>query len=134
VTVYTSYGLHSIFVGAQNTVSKIEDHSHILNQSPREEGDERPVALTCSECEPYLLREGWKATPAMQTYRRRPDDGSLEPIGKGVPLTSAQLQRLQDQEDQASAAVRNMGQRLTMAAGALATRGPVRPRTRRARG
>ncbi len=104
-------------------------HQHVRAEPPKE-GDRSPMAVDCDACAPYLRRLGWVETPRYQSYRRRAD-GTLEPQGKGIPLTGEQLDEFQQREDEASAAVRQMGERLVSAATVLADRPAPARRARR---
>ncbi len=120
--LYADYRTYSVSVGETG-------HNHVRADAPAP-GDRTPMAVDCDACEPYLRRMGWVPTPHYQGYRRRAD-GTLEPQGKGIPLTDEQLDEIQQREDEAQAAVREMGERLVGAAKAAAV--VVPPRTRRAR-
>ena len=96
MTVYNNHSIHSVFVAAESTRSRAESHNHIISE--RAEGDERPVAIKCDECEPYLLREGW--------YK----------AASTVPLTEDQLERKADLEAQSGIAMRQTVQSLAEAA------------------
>ena len=105
MTVYAQYTVSNQFVPANKTRSGYQDHNHVI--SGRKEGDERPVAIKCDECEPYLLREGWYRSAAM------------------VPLTEDQVERKADLEHEAGLAMRQAGQYLAEAATSIAASRPV---------
>ncbi len=117
-TLYTQHTVYSVSIAETG-------HNHVRADTPGPD-DRTPMAVDCAACEPYLRKLGWVATPHYQSYRRRAD-GTLEPQGKGIPMTDAQLDEIQQREDEAQAAVRDMGERLVTAA-----RVNVQPR--RARG
>ena len=105
MTAFNFFTVTSVFVPADKTRSRIEPHNHVI--SGRKEGDERPVAIKCDECEGYLLREGWYKSAAM------------------VPLTEDQVERKADLEHEAGLAMRQAGQYLAEAATAVAASRPV---------
>jgi hypothetical protein len=109
--VYNQHTYTSVGVGETG-------HVHVRAEVPQP-NDRTPMTIDCDVCEPYLLKLGWSRTPRYQSYHRRPD-GTVESSGPGIPYTSDQLDELQAQEDQSSAAVRHMGERLAAAATSMA--------------
>jgi hypothetical protein len=121
--LYTDYRVHSVSIPETG-------HQHV-RATPPADGDRSPMAVECSACEPYLRKMGWVEQPHYQSYRRRPD-GTLEPQGKGIPLTDEMLEEIQQREDEASAAVRHMGEQLVGAANTMLAQQPTtRRRARR---
>jgi hypothetical protein len=120
--LYNDYRYHSISIPETG-------HQHVRAMTP-EPGDHTPMAIECSTCDPFLRKLGWVEQPHYQAYRRRPD-GTLEPQGKGIPLTDEMLEEIQQREDESAAAVRYMGEQLVGAANTMLAAPATRRRARR---
>lgn len=108
MTVYNQYTYTSVFVGQTG-------HAHV-----KAEGAEAraPMAITCSACEPILVREGWVHAAEL------------------VPLTDVQEREKERAEREGNLAVRQAAEALStslssqLAGGMAPKRRPGRPKAR----